>query len=752
MNRYPFISALAAVALLGPVLSCQQEPAARIPATVFVSVASGGDPTRTTSATDAQEDRINDLQVFIFGPGGERDGYGHRTGSGDLAVRTYTGVHDVWAVTNAPDLGAVATRDDLLSTVARLDAQTAGSFLHVGHAQADLAAGGTVQLSTEHLVSRCVLRKLTSRLPSGTLTLTDLFLTNVAGDGDFAASASPTLWYNRMGLQYELDRFLHDEITPSGGTLLPGDTYAQDHRFYMMPNLVEEDDRSSVWGPRRTRLVARAELDGETFFYPVSLPSGANNLSYVLSEMVVSRIGVQDPETEIPFTAITYDVDMEAFAGMEGEADFRSLGSSVVFCDPGTDPFSLLSSRIDLRTDRFLLVVSDGSVGPWDPVYRLAEGKLSGMDLAVFVGGIGSYEELSSLAGLHDHAAVAVSFGCDASSYEAIARLLSLSDSAQVRLLVTDPSVLDWEALASAIRCSPGERPPLTLLRVDAADYQTREQVERLRAQGIRVNVPFSGSVEALAEQARTLLLESRPCLFAGMQIAPAPLRFNGTSFEIGDRDWNHDSYGSAYGLTAGSYYFSHREIGAFFDSRGSSFADETGDIDNANTLRYRNLDGWRLPTVNDWSNILTNPSRSGSSVNGTAGCRLAMIRLTGVTHAGSDTPMGMLVLPDGEIFTGMSRTFGWNQFVLGDDTDVTPAQLGEYLGSGCVFLPASGYYVDGTGWWAGWYEGGAEGRYWSASRSGRSYGHDLYFYANFIHTADYLTMEDNYLPVRLVR
>lgn len=79
---------------------------------------------------------------------------------------------------------------------------------------------------------------------------------------------------------------------------------------------------------------------------------------------------------------------------------------------------------------------------------------------------------------------------------------------------------------------------------------------------------------------------------FAGLEICPAPLYYNGTGFEIKDTDWNHDSYNSEYGLQAGSYYF------------------------NWEQCHNVKINGWRLPTRAEFEKLITTSTsvRPGST------------------------------------------------------------------------------------------------------------------------------------------
>ena len=233
---------------------------------------------------------------------------------------------------------------------------------------------------------------------------------------------------------------------------------------------------------------------------------------------------------------------------------------------------------------------------------------------------------------------------------------------------------------------------------------------------------------------------------FAGFFIAPAPLYYNGTTFVIKDDDWNHDSYNSVYGMNEGSYYFNFIELGSYFDADGSSFSTSSGDIDNTNKISYGGHDNWRLATMSEWSSIVSR-YRTGATVNGSGGCCLALIRLTGVTHAGNSTPYGLLLLPDGVTMTGMSRTFNWSNESSSFNREVTASQLQEYLDQGCVFLPASGQNYN-----TGWYRGGTDGYNWTGSESTADNAFYLYYAADSYYWTNNNDKSILRLSVRLVR
>ena len=185
---------------------------------------------------------------------------------------------------------------------------------------------------------------------------------------------------------------------------------------------------------------------------------------------------------------------------------------------------------------------------------------------------------------------------------------------------------------------------------------------------------------------------------FAGLMIAPGNAGtkiVDGIGYYVIQNDWNKDSYNKIYRLANGSYYVDwlYTDISA---------------------LPYKGYSDWRLPTQAEWAAVTTG-ARTGSTINGTSGCRYALVRLTGITHAGvvSGAIYGLLLAPDGITMTDMSATFLWNQnSALGISKDL----LNEYLSAGCVFLPASGFYYNGY-----WRLGGEYGTYWSSTPDGNN-------------------------------
>ena len=293
------------------------------------------------------------------------------------------------------------------------------------------------------------------------------------------------------------------------------------------------------------------------------------------------------------------------------------------------------------------------------------------------------------------------------------------------------PSGWDVNQLAAPVITCDGEFVSITCHITSASIYYRLGETGDYSLYSAPIAIHETTVVEAYAvkDELRSETV-SETCIaiktykFAGMELTPGPLYYGSNGYEIKD-GWNHDSYNSIYGKTVGSTYFNFIELGRLFES--SVFTTSDGDIEKL----LDPLDGWRVPTNAEWASII-GTTRSGSTVNGASNKHYAMIQLSGVTHAGSSTPLGLLVFPDGETITGVALSYMDNST---SNTGITEEQLDDYLKQGCIFLPGSGFYEDS--WGNGLY-------YWSSTENSSSTGN--------VSSGDNKDKKTCYLPVYLVK
>jgi hypothetical protein len=167
-------------------------------------------------------------------------------------------------------------------------------------------------IGVNRLVSKVSIRKISTdftdpALRSRTFRLKAIYLTNCYGknklrnDGEASEmNADVSCWYNRMGFHSDAgvdallaDRGINAVITASS-------PYGQEHHFYCYPNRTDQDSRSGEWSIRHTRLVLEADIDGKTYFYPITLPTMQRNKTYIIEEAIIRKLGSNDPEKDEP--------------------------------------------------------------------------------------------------------------------------------------------------------------------------------------------------------------------------------------------------------------------------------------------------------------------------------------------------------------------------------------------------------------------------------------------------------------------
>ncbi len=179
-------------------------------------------------------------------------------------------------------------------------------------------------IGVNRLVSKVSIRKISTDFSDPTLRfrtfrLKAIYLTNCYGknklknDGEASEmAADASCWYNRMGFHSDsgvdallADRGINAVITASS-------PYGKEHHYYCYPNRADQDSRSGEWSIRHTRLVLEAEIDGKTYFYPITLPTMQRNKTYIIEEAIIRKLGSNDPEKDEPGSI---DVVFETSAG-----------------------------------------------------------------------------------------------------------------------------------------------------------------------------------------------------------------------------------------------------------------------------------------------------------------------------------------------------------------------------------------------------------------------------------------------------
>ena len=283
--------------------------------------------TKSTTITAANEIAVNNLQVFVF-RGDALDAYVSVNDDDELTVSCTGGERQVYALVNCPDLSAVSTKTALLATTSNLYDNSGTNFQMIGHQdEVDLPDDSPVTIDVHRIAARVVIKKISraftvSALASKSFRIDQIFLINVAGDINFGETEAPTVWYNKWMYTSEQAAFTYDAPSAS---LANNASYSTVHSFYAYPNPTVGDSDSSTWSARHTRLVVKATLGSDVYYYPITLPVLESNKSYEIEELILTRPGSDHPDKPVTFEDCTFNINVVGWTTVdvadEGEDD-----------------------------------------------------------------------------------------------------------------------------------------------------------------------------------------------------------------------------------------------------------------------------------------------------------------------------------------------------------------------------------------------------------------------------------------------
>lgn len=262
----------------------------------------GNYPTRATGVTSAEEDNIKNLQILVFDENGVLEDYVNAGASSSGEIIAKEGKKSIVAVINAASLEEVKSKTGLMGRTTLLSDNSLGSMVMTGEVDAILQDGGRISIPVSRIISKVVIKKITSAFTSTSLAskefkVKSIYLINVAGDNKYAATSLPTMWYNKLSdgrndvscMSFPL---LSD---PVNSVIAYGASYTKEHCFFCYPNLVSEESFDSTWCPRHTMLVVDALLGGTQTYYPIELPVIGRNKCIIIDELIVTKMGSDYP-------------------------------------------------------------------------------------------------------------------------------------------------------------------------------------------------------------------------------------------------------------------------------------------------------------------------------------------------------------------------------------------------------------------------------------------------------------------------
>ncbi len=303
--------------------SCIKEELLEVESTgqVCITIDLGdGNSTKAANYTTewAAERNVNSVGYYIFDTQGRLEDVWNVSGGSTVSGKVRKGTKTIWAVVNIP-----ASRFADVRTLSQFEAKevsfsdmTPSSFPMSGKKSVYVGTGNvTTSIPVERFVARLCVAEITNGLrgahENADVYLRSVYLSNVPGnsrvDGGTPASFQ---WFNKCArvsgggsgafIQDEQDSDLSSFLFyDMGYEYLEPDCSSEPYcGMYMFPNPTTNDVNgwSSPFTPRYTRFVAAIEIDGECYYYPVSLPGIKRNHAYTLY-LTITHLGSRDPDT-----------------------------------------------------------------------------------------------------------------------------------------------------------------------------------------------------------------------------------------------------------------------------------------------------------------------------------------------------------------------------------------------------------------------------------------------------------------------
>lgn len=307
-----FFSILAASAAVFCTIACNKEDvpetgssATNVPSgTCELTVGIASAPlSKAETAETINETQVKNLQVFVFN-GDHLDAYGSVNGAIRLTLSCTSGHREIFALVNAPSCNNITSKKELLALKTKMSENSVDGFVMTGSLTKELlnATSAPIEIEVKRIMSRVQVKSIAANFTSEPLqklnfVINEIYLTNVAGDTNYGGMDSPTIWYNKMMYNNEMEAFTHRDI---GRTITGQGNIIVNYKLYCYPNR-SSDSSAKEWSPRRTRLVIKATLGDRIYYYPITMPVLESNKSYEIEEIVITRPGSDNPDVPVSF-------------------------------------------------------------------------------------------------------------------------------------------------------------------------------------------------------------------------------------------------------------------------------------------------------------------------------------------------------------------------------------------------------------------------------------------------------------------
>ena len=319
---------VASAAILAGAVSCNKtdSPAQTegTPAELTLNISNGAFTKATIN--DANENKVNNVQIFVFRKDGELDAYATSTQKNDIKVSCTTGPKDVYALVNAPDGSKISKKSELEATTSKLSDNSLTNFVMIGSKPIDMTPSVNETIMVSRIAARLTVSKITASFTSLAykqmeFKVNRIYVVNAAGDVNYKLEKkAPTTWFNKMAYTTsDVDALLYADATDTKITeATPYDTPTS---FYTYPNSTQTDSQAEEFSARFTRVVVETILGGKTYYYPVSIENIESNKYYNIKNLTITRPGSLSPDTPVSSLECTVSIEVKEW-GQGMEKDF----------------------------------------------------------------------------------------------------------------------------------------------------------------------------------------------------------------------------------------------------------------------------------------------------------------------------------------------------------------------------------------------------------------------------------------------
>lgn len=267
-------------------------------------------PLKGTKATDISGERtVGSLQVFVFRKDGTLEAEAREEGQ-TISLSCTTGEKDVYAIVNAPVITDVMTLENLKWKESFLTENAPGAFVMSGKTSVTLSASTSVEIEVKRLVARISIKKIVNNFTldqyrTGALRIKGIYLLNVQSMVKYLGGVHTLLWCNLHSYTPET----LSSLLNSGNLDIPldyGTPYEETNYFYCYPNPIPDDTSLNNAQPRFTRLVVEVDMNGTSYYYPVSIPGIESNRTYEITELTLTRLGSASPDEPVSSLAASF--------------------------------------------------------------------------------------------------------------------------------------------------------------------------------------------------------------------------------------------------------------------------------------------------------------------------------------------------------------------------------------------------------------------------------------------------------------